>query len=135
MVWLMEQIDYLYYRLTFFYARQEQLSLARFTAVLLISLICVFACLDISVILAIVTEKSFEWSFSKETAVIVMLGSLSFTYFRYHSIEKFEQLQKRWEFEDYATSQIKRRIWWSVCIVMFMIPLLYGLLKHNLGAI
>lgn len=127
----MKALDYVYYRVCDFYKIKKDSS-AEFTGVLVISLIEIFFVLDLLVIIRIFWEYPISDNFSKYWGLLPAILVAYINWKKYQEPRKYRVFRKIWKDEDPEKREVRGIGIVILIIVVFLIPLLYGFIKHNI---
>ena len=126
----MKALDYLYYRVCDYYKKKRD-STAEFTGVLVLSLIESFLVLDFFVIVRIFWEYPFPENYSKYWIVPPGILIAFLNWKKYQKPRKYLEFRKIWKIEDPEKRDVRGIGIVILIIVVFIIPILYGFIKHN----
>gem|GEM_PF-1949106 len=127
----MNLFDYLFYRVTAFYKRRGNSSAVSFASSAVTVLQC-FLIIDLLVLIRCLYEYSIPNNFNKFWALpfILILGATN--WYRYERSPRYQELRKTWKDEDLSQKRKRGRLIVLFIIAMLIIPVLYGLIRHNM---
>lgn len=126
----MKLLDYLFYRIYSFYKRKRD-STPVFMAFAVITILVTFNCYDIIVIISLLKKETVHipdywvWLFM----IIPMLLCL----FRWRNEHTIEMILRKYSAYESSVHVKRGYVIILYILVSFLIPILYALLKHNLG--
>ena len=126
----MKALDYIYYRICDYYKKKRD-STAELSGVLILSLIEYLIFLDLFVIVRIFWEYPLPNQFNKLWALPILLFLWWYNWKKYQKPRKYLEFRKIWKIEDPEKRDVRGIGIVILIIVVFIIPILYGFIKHN----
>lgn len=127
----MKSFDYIFYRVCDFYKKKKD-STAEFTSSLIISLLQFFTIVDAFVFVRIIWEYPIPENFTKFWTLLLLIPLQALSWNKYIRIRKYRIYRKMWKDENIQKKRIKGILIVIYLIFSILIPILYGLIRHNL---
>jgi len=115
--------DYFYYRIYSFFKSMGD-SIPEWKGILLLSLMQCLTVMDVTVFVDY--TPPFKWFF---LPLLVFVGAVNWS--RYQHRFDPEKFGARWKDESSFKRGMKGLVVWGYLIISFLIPVVYGYLKHN----
>lgn len=127
----MKLFDYIFYRVCDYY-KQKKDSAAETTGSLIVSLVQFFTLLDTFIIVRIIWEYPIPNSFSKYWFLPLIILLPIINWYKYVKPRNYKKYRKIWKEEKSSQRRKRGVLIISYIIVSILIPVLYGLIWHNL---
>ena len=127
----MKLIDYLFYRIYSFYKRKGD-STPTWMGTLILSLMLCFTLLAIVTFTSVIGRFNFNNNLKLYMAIPLIIFPIVF-WNKYNKIEVVEELVSRYKDEDLVTKKIRGCFFIFYLILVLLIPISIGYMRHNLG--
>jgi hypothetical protein len=127
----MKIFDYIFYRICDFYKRKNDSS-AEFTASLIVSILQCFIIINFFIIVAIFWEYPIPANFSKFWILFLAVPVQVVNWSRYVKNKKYRLYRKTWKKETIQNRRKNGKLIVLYLIVSIFIPVIYGLIRHNI---
>lgn len=128
---MLKIFDYIFYRVCFFYRKKKDLS-PETTGWILNSILQSFTLLDLFLLIRIIYEYPIPKNFNKIWVLPLIALFFVLNWFRYEKRITYNELYKKWNDEEKRQKRKKGTLIVLYCIISILIPILYGLIRHNI---
>jgi len=127
----MKIFNYSYYRFCDFYKKKKDSS-AEMTGAILLSIIQCFILIDFFILVRIIWEYPIPKKFSKYWILPFYALILLFNWYKYVKSKRYQEYRKIWMNENITQRRIKGLYVVLFLMISILIPILYGLIRHNI---
>ena len=123
--------DYTFYRIMIFYKKKGN-QIADTFASGAITIIQCFIILDLLILVRIIYEYAIPDNFNKFWLIPLAITFMLFNWYRYEKGNLYLELRKKWKDERIDQKRKRGRLIIVTIIVILLIPILYGVIRHNI---